>query len=235
MAVALEIQNFHGDDSGKYVSENFTPRRPSMRRSFSISCTLCLCSLFFELHAGPAKIINQGYVPVLTPGTYHVHTSFEACKMTITVPTKGRIWFDGDWSVFIDQGRRKTIKNSDAHILRSRVSWSVEPPKQYGNYWFWISCDPPDDPEGIVLDTRADPCTQKNFVADSGSIFLEVRQSQGLPIRARILKNETDYSFSFCFFNSKQVITGGGEARNTKTSIEAVKSVIESIHIDDGN
>ncbi|WP_153012980.1 hypothetical protein [Pseudacidovorax intermedius] len=205
-----------------------------MRRLFPIFSALFLCCIFLDLHADPAKLITQGYVPVSTPGAYDIHTSFDACKMKLAVPNKGRIWFDGDWSVFIDQGKQKTIKKNDAHILRSRVSWSVEPPKKYDNYWVWISCDPPDDPQGLVLDNNADPCTLKNFVANPKSALLDVRQSQGLPMRAVISKNESDYSFAFCFYNSKQAIIGGGETKNGTSNIESIKSIIESISIDDG-
>jgi len=203
-----------------------------MRSIFFISYLVVSIFISFQKYAHSTTLINKEYAPFFARGTYSVKTNFDVCKMSLALPTGGRLWFDGDWSIFVDQSKQQKIKKDDAHIVRSRISWSVESPSQWDDYWLWISCDPPDDPQGISLEPNADPCTKKNFVADSRSSPLEVRQLQGLPIRARIYRNRKYDALSFCFYNTKHVITGGGGFKRNKEILEVIKSTLESISID---
>lgn len=206
------------------------PRR-SLRLVLSFITGVALVDQIYGQQAFDLK----AYQPSFEVGIHRMQASFDGCRMSVRNPESARLWFDGRWTVFMDQKKSKKISAADATVVQSRVSWSIESPKNFGSYWLWISCDPPDDPLGLPVPMRGDSCSRKNWRIPSTYTLQSSFSRDGMKGRiffAQTRKNAGPSYLGFCVTKADHTVVGGGEFRNKEVNKQTIMNVIHSLSVD---
>lgn len=206
------------------------PRR-SLRLVLSFITGVALVDQIYGQQAFDLK----AYQPSFEVGIDRMQASFDGCRMSVRNPDSARLWFDGRWTVFIDQKKSKKISGGDAAVVQSRVSWSIKSPKNFGSYWLWISCDPPDDPLGLPIPIALDSCSRKNWRIPSTYTLQSSFSRDGMKGRIFFVQTQKNAGLSylgFCVTKADHTVVGGGEFKNNEVNKQKIMNVIHSLNVD---